>query len=391
MKKILIFFALIILLSGCSLFQSKNSNTNQPVSGEQEKVRVALTQIFATKNNKPVAETQVTVTKLQDDFASGSISFGPTPGEGGGFLARLADDSWTVDYEGNGSIDCVKIRQLGYPEEVLTGYCDPVVACQKSSDCQLPMDYAVLSSCPYQAYCYQQKCVVGCPLWEDQTNQWKVECLASLDCDCTAWDPENKYTCACVDGQCASIVNAIASPEPQPSPVACTQEAKLCPDGTSVGRTGPNCEFSDCPLPAPTGDNKSDCRMLNGSWLDQYQECEGISQNLCQYLGGVFSECESACRHDPQAEVCTMQCVPVCKFNSFGLSETEAQAIAEKTCIKGGESLAPGNYNAITKTWWFDANLNAAKEGCNPACVVDETTKTAEINWRCTGLIVPGE
>lgn len=29
--------------------------------------------------------------------------------------------------------------------------------------------------------------------------------------------------------------------------VACTQEAKLCPDGSYVGRTGPNCEFSPCP------------------------------------------------------------------------------------------------------------------------------------------------
>jgi len=28
--------------------------------------------------------------------------------------------------------------------------------------------------------------------------------------------------------------------------VACTQEAKLCPDGSYVGRTGPNCEFAEC-------------------------------------------------------------------------------------------------------------------------------------------------
>jgi hypothetical protein len=28
---------------------------------------------------------------------------------------------------------------------------------------------------------------------------------------------------------------------------ACTQEAIICPDGTSVGRTGPNCEFAPCP------------------------------------------------------------------------------------------------------------------------------------------------
>jgi hypothetical protein len=32
-----------------------------------------------------------------------------------------------------------------------------------------------------------------------------------------------------------------------PNPVACTQEAKQCPDGTYVARTGPNCEFSACP------------------------------------------------------------------------------------------------------------------------------------------------
>lgn len=32
-------------------------------------------------------------------------------------------------------------------------------------------------------------------------------------------------------------------------PVACTMEAKLCPDGTGVGRQGPNCEFAACPFP----------------------------------------------------------------------------------------------------------------------------------------------
>lgn len=40
------------------------------------------------------------------------------------------------------------------------------------------------------------------------------------------------------------------------STVACTMEAKLCPDGSAVGRTGPNCEFTACPdvvlAPPPT-------------------------------------------------------------------------------------------------------------------------------------------
>lgn len=29
--------------------------------------------------------------------------------------------------------------------------------------------------------------------------------------------------------------------------IGCTQEAKVCPDGSAVGRTGPNCEFAVCP------------------------------------------------------------------------------------------------------------------------------------------------
>ena len=40
-----------------------------------------------------------------------------------------------------------------------------------------------------------------------------------------------------------------STPEPAANiPVACTMEAKLCPDGSYVGRTGPNCEFSECPM-----------------------------------------------------------------------------------------------------------------------------------------------
>lgn len=44
-------------------------------------------------------------------------------------------------------------------------------------------------------------------------------------------------------------------------------------------------------------------------------------------------------------------------------------------------------YNKDTKTWWIDLEMKQEfkKELCNPACVVNENTKTAEINWRCMG------
>ncbi len=37
-----------------------------------------------------------------------------------------------------------------------------------------------------------------------------------------------------------------------PQPKACTLEAKVCSDGSSVGRVGPNCEFAPCPSPSST-------------------------------------------------------------------------------------------------------------------------------------------
>lgn len=33
----------------------------------------------------------------------------------------------------------------------------------------------------------------------------------------------------------------------QLQPVGCTMEAKICPDGSAVGRSGPKCEFAPCP------------------------------------------------------------------------------------------------------------------------------------------------
>lgn len=44
---------------------------------------------------------------------------------------------------------------------------------------------------------------------------------------------------------------------------ACTAEAKICPDGTSVGRTGPNCEFAPCPTVSPTPVSTPD---LTANW-----------------------------------------------------------------------------------------------------------------------------
>ncbi|MGC9443853.1 MAG: hypothetical protein ACP5E9_02805 [Candidatus Methanospirareceae archaeon] len=72
------------------------------------------------------------------------------------------------------------------------------------------------------------------------------------------------------------------------------------------------------------------------------------------------------------------------------LTYDEARAIAENsTCMQEGTLTDTYFYNEYTRTWWIDLEPYEHKEGCNPACVVNITTKTAEVNWRCTGLILP--
>lgn len=63
-----------------------------------------------------------------------------------------------------------------------------------------------------------------------------------------------------------------------PKPKACTEEAKICPDGSSVGRTGPNCEFVPCPLLTPA-------EPTNEPLTELPQTAERAKQDLIKNLG----------------------------------------------------------------------------------------------------------
>ncbi len=66
--------------------------------------------------------------------------------------------------------------------------------------------------------------------------------------------------------------------------------------------------------PDPKSNVSAPCEAEGGNWLAEYEECEYIGRDWCEQQGGKFLECESACRHDPNVAVCTMQCVPVCQL-----------------------------------------------------------------------------
>jgi len=68
------------------------------------------------------------------------------------------------------------------------------------------------------------------------------------------------------------------------------------------------------------------------------------------------------------------------------LTQDEAYEVAlASPCTEEGSVFNDAYYNDFTKTWWFKTDI--AKPGCNPECMVSEETKTAEINWMCTGLL----
>ena len=56
------------------------------------------------------------------------------------------------------------------------------------------------------------------------------------------------------------------------------------------------------------------CTNAGGVWDGTYRECGGVSESSCKQISGTWNECGSACRHNPSAEMCTMQCVQFCQL-----------------------------------------------------------------------------
>ncbi len=60
-------------------------------------------------------------------------------------------------------------------------------------------------------------------------------------------------------------------------PKICTLEAKLCPDGSAVGRVLPNCEFAPCPTSAPTVPPATSTPDETANWKTYKGEKENVT------------------------------------------------------------------------------------------------------------------
>ena len=98
--------------------------------------------------------------------------------------------------------------------------------------------------------------------------------------------------------------------------VACTMDAKLCPDGSYVGRGGPNCEFAACPQATSTPKTVT-CTAEQ----KQAEACIEIYQPVCATV---------------QIQCLTTPCEPIPK--TFGnsceaCSETSVTEYTEGACV----------------------------------------------------------
>jgi hypothetical protein len=75
------------------------------------------------------------------------------------------------------------------------------------------------------------------------------------------------------------------APTETPAATACTLEALICPDGSSVGRVGPNCEFAPCPSPATPAVNTQNWDTLQTtSFTLRYPEDFRIEEEGSSYI-----------------------------------------------------------------------------------------------------------
>ena len=205
----------------------------------------------------------------------------------------------------------------------------------------LLLSMALIAGCEKQQIIGGDKDAHGCLIaagysWCDA----KQKCLRPWEENCT----KECGTCPllsqpapdwCKDGTIqAGEKDACGCQGPPTCVRACTQEAKVCPDGSAVGRTGPNCEFAPCPnsTAGSTGTGGSGTGMANpastfciaqGGESKIVTADDGSQSGVCVLPYGIEcdewayfrGECPAKvnCTEEQKAqEACTMEYMPVC-------------------------------------------------------------------------------
>lgn len=150
----------------------------------------------------------------------------------------------------------------------------------------------------------------------------------------------------------------------------------------------------------PPHKNITSCKCIDykcqWEWTPEYEECYNKMEQLDtrEFIEQIIknkskegSEDKNQTNLENQTETESQSEYCIKKGTNYSMSYEEARRIAlSSECVENATLSDVYTCNNITGTWWIDLNMTEKKEGCHPACVVFVENKTAEINWRCTGL-----
>lgn len=162
----------------------------------------------------------------------------------------------------------------------------------------------------------------------------------------------------------------------------------------------PGCFVVNVKLHLNTGDEEVQVNIENWNIVESAPEEDksGLSPQECEAKGGRTLNIAGGDSCDENelniGQVVGFISPNICCISREGEKMTKKEAVeiaGTSACVNEGKLTANIMYNNHSNTYWIDLAPKEEKPGCNPACVVSEVTKTAEINWRCTGALPPKE
>lgn len=214
-----------------------------------------------------------------------------------------------------------------------------------------------------------------------------------------------------------------------PPTQACTQEAYVCPNGTVVGRTGPNCSFAQCPtvntptipacittgiLPSPLPPNynanavtNAPCRCPNGNVLStngltcttvtppQTKTC--LNGNVVNISDICYKTCPNG-SNVPEAQSCPIPCTDgtqpingICYrtcTDGSRIPESQSCPTPNRVCPDG--SVVPANQSCPTRTCPNGTTV-PVNQTCYRTCSNGTTVPEGSICYRTcpNGTTVP--
>ncbi len=123
---------------------------------------------------------------------------------------------------------------------------------------------------------------------ENKSKYFKIVSVTNDDINYTQQDINENIThegCPETTNQVDGTIKINKNTAEQIDIIACSEEALQCPDGSFVGRTGPNCQFVCPKIPNQDNDKYVECGNIKcpaSKYCNSFLTSDGTTVNLCE-------------------------------------------------------------------------------------------------------------